>query len=88
MVDFVRRNSKNPELTRPQRVTNIKRRKIYKKTCQRRFDAQRKRMGSKIIVKEVEDDLPNVFPDDDILVDLFDDDDGKNSDNDSKVTVN
>ena len=87
MVDYVRSHSKDDNWIRPQRVTNIERRARYKKTCQLRFNAQRKRMGSKIIVKEVIDDLPDVFSDDDMLVGLFDDDDGKNSDNESKVSV-
>ena len=42
MVSYVRKHSTDERLNRPFRETNNLRRSRYKKTCQRRFDAQRK----------------------------------------------
>ena len=84
MVGYVRRHSKDEKLTRPLRETHNFRRARYKNTCQRRFDAQRKMMGSKTIVEISSSDSEDS---DDILGDMWDDD--KSSDDaELKVTVN
>ena len=81
-MGYVRRYSKDEKLTRPLRETHHFRRARYKNTCQRRFDAQRKMMGSKTIVEISSDDEDS----DDILGDMWDDD--KSSDDaELKVTV-
>ena len=66
MVAFVRKHSNDERLNRPFRETNIFRRRRYKKTCQRRFDAQRKFMGKKTVVEESS-------PESESGEDLFDD---------------